>query len=245
MLLALPGMDGLMRVFEYLQGELDLSAFEFFDEASLRHVRRAGGLQKPFDERYPLYVVTEFDCPDDEWEQRALAAFEHGLGQGWLGDGVVSQNERQAGHLWRYREGISESIAPLGPYKNDLSVTISRVPEFLAALQDMLESTYPELELLRYGHIGDGNVHLNILRPEGMPPEAFKAQCEEISRQCYELTTRLGGSASAEHGIGLLKAPWLSSTRSEAEIEMMRGIKSVFDPAGILNPGKLLGETET
>ena len=86
---------------------------------------------------------------------------------------------------------------------------------------------------------------LDSLRPEGMDPEAFKARCEEISRQCYELTAGLGGSASAEHGIGLLKAPWLSSTRSEAEIEMMRGIKSVFDPAGILKPGKLLGETET
>ena len=107
MLLALPDMDGLMRVFEYLQGELDLSAFEFFDEASLRHVRRAGGLQKPFDERYPLYVVTEFDCPDDEWEQRALAAFEHGLGQGWLGDGVVSQGLAAGGSAFVALEGCA------------------------------------------------------------------------------------------------------------------------------------------
>jgi FAD/FMN-containing dehydrogenase len=244
MLLALPDMDGLMRVFAHLQGELDLSAFEFFDDRSLQHVCRGQGLQAPFDERHPLYVVTEFDCPDDERERHALAAFEHGLGQGWLGDGLISHNERQARDLWRYREGISESIAPLGPYKNDLSVTISRVPDFLAALQDLLDQAYPDLEVLRYGHIGDGNVHLNILRPEGMDPGAFKARCEEISRQCYELTAGLGGSASAEHGIGLLKAPWLSSTRSEAEIEMMRGIKKVFDPAGILNPGKLFPQTQ-
>jgi FAD/FMN-containing dehydrogenase len=244
MLLALPNLDALMRAFAHFRRELDLSAFEFFDERSLHHVRRAQGLRRPFDDRHPLYVVTEFDCPDTASEQRALAAFEHGLGQAWLSDGLISQNERQAVELWRYREGISESIAPLGPYKNDLSVTVSRVPEFLAALQELLETAYPGLEMLRYGHIGDGNVHLNVLRPEGMGPEAFKARCEDISRRCYELTARLGGSASAEHGIGLLKAPWLSSTRSEAEIEMMRGIKRVFDPAGILNPGKLFPQTQ-
>ena len=239
MLLALPGMDEVMRAFAHFQNVLDLSAFEFFDDPSLRHVCRGQALQKPFDMRYPVYVVTEFDCPDESREQVALAAFENGLGRGWLSDGVISQSERQAAELWRYREGISESIAPLGPYKNDLSVTVSRVPEFLARLQVMLDSAYPDFEMLRYGHIGDGNVHLNILRPEGMAREAFKARCEELSERCYELTAELGGSASAEHGIGLLKAPWLSSTRSEAEIRMMRGIKSVFDPAGILNPGKL------
>lgn len=242
MLLALRDLNSLMRVFAHFNGALGLSAFEFFDHGSLRHVRRAQGLPAPFSEPHALYAVTEFDCPDEAREQEALEAFGHGMERGWLSDGVISQNGRQAAELWRYREGISESIAPLGPYKNDLSVTISRVPEFLQRLQSLLDASYPGYELLRYGHIGDGNVHLNILRPEGVGREAFKARCEEISEKCYALTAELGGSASAEHGIGLLKAPWLSSTRSAAEIEMMRGIKSVFDPAGILNPGKLLLE---
>jgi FAD/FMN-containing dehydrogenase len=93
--------------------------------------------------------------------------------------------------------------------------------------------------VLIYGHIGDGTVHVNILRPEGETQEAFDKRCVEITNSVSALAGGMGGSASAEHGIGILKAPWLSTTRSEAEIGLMKGIKTVFDPAGILNPGKL------
>jgi FAD/FMN-containing dehydrogenase len=101
----------------------------------------------------------------------------------------------------------------------------------------------PEFEVVWYGHIGDGNLHMNIIGPAGLAAEEFERSCRKISEQTYALTSALGGSISAEHGIGLLKQPWLDRMRSPAEIEAMQAIKKVFDPAGIMNPGKLLPRT--
>jgi len=103
----------------------------------------------------------------------------------------------------------------------------------------LLAQLCPDLEVLWYGHIGDGNLHLNILKPEHLGLEDFEHRAHEISERTYALTQAFGGSISAEHGIGILKSPWLSRARSEDEIRVMRGIKQVFDPAGIFNPGKL------
>ena len=160
--------------------------------------------------------------------------------QGWLLDGVMSQSDRQIAQLWRYRESISESISHFPPYKNDLSVTVSRVPEFLRRMDRVIGEICPDFEVVWYGHIGDGNLHMNILKPEGMDLQTFESRSHEISDKTYALTREFGGSISAEHGIGLLKRPWLNRVRSAADIEFMRGIKRVFDPAGIFNPGKLL-----
>ena len=242
MLLALDKLAGVMPLFDLLQSFLGLSAFELFNDRSMHHVRLAHGLPDPLGQAAPWYVVTEFDCPGESTERIALECFERAVESGWLRDGVISQNEKQAADLWRYREGIAESVAHYPPYKNDVSVTVSRVPEFLLRLAELLDEVCPEYDVLYYGHVGDGNIHLNILRPEGVSLEDFEARSNVISRRSYELTREMGGSASAEHGIGLLKAHWLSTTRSAAEIEMMRGIKQLFDPAGILNPGKLLSK---
>jgi FAD/FMN-containing dehydrogenase len=240
MLLAATSMDAVMSVYREFLSALELTAFEFFDARSMFHVRDAYDLPPPLDSEYPLYVITEFDCPGDEQEQSALERFEHGLQEGWLTDGVISQSVQQGRELWRYREGIAEAAARFAPYKNDLSVTISRVPEFIAKVHDTLSGICPDYDVLCYGHIGDGNVHLNILRPHEETKEAFHDRCMQITDALSGLAGSMGGSASAEHGIGILKAPWLGTTRSAAEIEMMKGIKKLFDPAGILNPGKLL-----
>jgi len=240
MLLGLSGIDALMKVFSLLNSRLKLSAFEFLTDKAMHHVREGHGLPQPMDTECPLYVLTEFDCLGEVEENDALACFELGLEEAWLVDGVISQNDRQNSDLWRYREGISEAITRYKPYKNDLSVRVSLVPDFLRRMDQLMAGLCPDFEVVWYGHIGDGNLHMNLIGPEGMPPDEFKDRCQEISEQTYALTEAMGGSISAEHGLGLLKQPWLYRVRSNEEIALMVGLKQVFDPAGIMNPGKLL-----
>jgi len=238
MLLALPDMDALMQVFALFRARLALQAFEFFTDHALRHVL-AHGAQRAIDGEHPYYVVTECDAVDERQQEAALAAFEQALEQGLVSDGVVAQSEAQAAALWRLREGITESLAPRRPYKNDVSVRIGAVPAFLHEMQALLAREYPQAEVVWFGHIGDGNLHINVLRPEGLAEDAFIAQCEHVTALLAATLQRHGGSISAEHGIGLVKRAYLESTRSAAEIALMRGVRRVFDPHGILNPGKL------
>ena len=237
MLLALPSFDALMQVFAAFRARLQLQAFEFLTDVALQHVLAHGG-QAPFDEVHPFYVVTEF-ASDEASEAEALAAFEQCINDGLVSDGVISSSDAQAAQLWRLREGITESVAKYVPYKNDVSVRISAMPAFLAEAQALLGTGYPDLEVVWIGHIGDGNLHINVLKPDGMAQEAFVADCERVTKLLAEVLQRHGGSISAEHGIGLVKKPYLSCTRSAEEIALMRGIKAVMDPAGIMNPGKL------
>ena len=237
MLLALPSFEALMQVFAAFRARLPLQAFEFFTDVALRHVL-AHGAQAPFDDAHPFYVVTEFGA-DQASEAEALAAFEQCVEQGLASDGVIASSQAQAAQLWRLREGITESLARYVPYKNDVAVRISAMPAFLAQAQALLESEYPQFEVVWFGHIGDGNLHINILKPDAMAQAHFVADCERVTKLLAELLQRHGGSISAEHGIGLVKKPYLWSTRSPAEIAAMRGIKAVLDPNGIMNPGKL------
>src|SRR5690606_3335180 len=142
-------------------------------------------------------------------------------------------SEAQAAQLWRLREGITESLAKYVPYKNDVSVRLSAMPAFLAETQALLGREYPQLDVVWFGHIGDGNLHTNVLKPDDMAQAQFVGDCERVTRLLGERLQAHGGSISAEHGIGLVKKPYLSTTRSEAEIAVMRGIRAVLDPAGI------------
>ena len=238
MLLALPHMDALMHVFALMRSQLRLQAFEFFTDAALRHVL-AHGAQRALDGEHPYYVVAEYDAPEERDEQAALLAFEEGVREGWINDGAIAQSEAQAASLWRLREGITESLAPRRPYKNDIALRISAMPAFLHEMQTLLSREYPQMEVVWFGHIGDGNLHINVLPPEAMEQGEFLAQCERVTRLLADALERHGGSISAEHGIGLVKRAYLDSTRSAGEIALMRGVRQAFDPNGILNPGKL------
>jgi FAD/FMN-containing dehydrogenase len=241
MLLALQDMDALMQVFALFRARLELQAFEFFTDHALRHVL-AQGAQRAIEGDHPYYVVTEFDAADERQQEAALAAFEQALEQGWVSDGVIAQSETQAAALWRLREGITESLAPRRPYKNDISVRVGAVPAFLHEMQALLAREYPQAEVVWFGHIGDGNLHINVLRPDDLAEAAFIEQCEHVTHLLADTLQRHGGSISAEHGIGLVKRAYLDSTRSAAEIALMRGVRKVFDPRGILNPGKLFAD---
>jgi FAD/FMN-containing dehydrogenase len=241
MLLALPDMDALMQVFAAFRAKLSLQAFEFFTDVALKHVL-AHGAQRAIEGEYPYYVVTEFDAADEAAQERALEVFGHCVEQGWVGDGVIAQSEAQAAALWRLREGITESLAAHKPYKNDVSVRVAVVPDFLHAMQALLVREYPRIEVVWFGHIGDGNLHINVLKPADLSDAAFIAQCEHVTKLLAATLKEHGGSISAEHGIGLVKRPYLASTHSAAEIALMRGVRKAFDPNGILNPGKLFAD---
>jgi len=237
MVIGVPRVADLLNVLDSFNRRLTLSAFEFFSDLALEKVQAHRGLQAPLANRVEHYALLEFD---ESAMSAATAAFERCMQEGWAVDAVISQSQAQANALWQLREGISESIAAYTPYKNDLSVCIHQVPEFLAEVDAFVAESYPDFEVCWYGHIGDGNLHLNILRPPHLSIESFMAKGHAISPKIFELVARRGGSISAEHGVGLLKRDFLEYSRSEAEIELMRGIKQLFDPNQILNPGKLL-----
>jgi FAD/FMN-containing dehydrogenase len=230
----------VMKIYHAFKKELPILAFEMFTDLALKHVlNHHKDLKQPFSERTPYYVLAELEVTSDKVEQRAMELFEMGVEQGWILDGIQAQTPQQAKDLWRLREDISEATSPYTPYKNDISVRVSRVPEFLTDMDNILKKEYPEFEAVWFGHIGDGNLHINILKPKDMKTEDFLKQCKVVDQKMFAMIERLQGSVSAEHGVGLTKKAYLAHTRSEAEIRLMRGIKQVFDPDGIMNPGKI------
>jgi FAD/FMN-containing dehydrogenase len=185
-------------------------------------------------------VLIEFENLSERDLELAMELFEHCLESGWIVDGTISQNLSQAQNLWRLREDISETISKFTPYKNDISVKTSKIPEFVEEVDKLVASAYPDFEIIWFGHIGDGNVHLNILKPDDISTTDFYRKCVEVSDWVFEVVRKYGGSISAEHGVGLLKKPFLHYSRSAAEIEYMKSVKKIFDPCNIMNPGKLI-----
>ena len=239
LILGVEDMTQTMPVLEAFQNRLSLTAFEFFSEQALQHVIAEKNLARPFETASNFYALIEFEQRGEEDLEAAMALFEHCLEQGWIVDGTISQSLTQAESLWRLREDISETIAQFTPYKNDIAVRVSAVPQFLKDVDSLVREQYPEFEIIWFGHIGDGNVHLNILKPENLEAQLFFEQCGSVSNQVFSLVQQYGGSVSAEHGVGLLKKPYLNYSRDPQEIEYMRLIKQAFDPNGVLNPGKV------
>jgi len=239
LVLSLSDMSAIMAVLDRIQSTTPLLAYEFFSELAVSKVVDHAGVARPFETRTPFYALVEFERENDMTDARVFEAVEQCMEEGWVIDAVMSQSVAQARALWRLREDISETISRWTPYKNDISSTVSKVPELLAAVDDVVHKNYPDWEVVWYGHIGDGNLHLNILKPDNLQIEEFKARCSEVSTDIFDAIKTLGGSVSAEHGVGTLKAPYLGYSKSDSEIDAMRAIKAIFDPDGILNPGKV------
>jgi len=238
MVLGVPRFRDILAVLAHFQSRLTLSAFEFFSELALQKVTAHRELPRPLAGAEAFYALLEFDAGAMD---AASECFEHCVAEGWVTDGVLSQSESQARNLWQLREGISESIASYMPYKNDLSVRISRMPAFLDEIDALVAARYPDFEVCWYGHIGDGNLHLNILKPAALTQAEFYQRCHSISPEIFARVAALNGSISAEHGVGLLKRDFLGYSRGTEELALMRALKCVFDPRQIMNPGKLLG----
>lgn len=240
LLLSVERMVETMEVLKAFQNRMELTAFEFFSDKAMQYVIEEKGLQRPFELASEFYVLIEFEKVAEQDIKDAIELFEHCLEQGWISDGIISQSAGQADSLWRLREDISETISKFTPYKNDISVKVSQVPSFLEASEALVSEAYPDFEIIWFGHIGDGNLHLNILKPANLAVEDFYKRCDEVSERVFDLVRKFGGSISAEHGIGMLKKPYLHYSRGVVELDYMKAIKQVFDPQNIMNPGKLV-----
>ena len=236
-LLGVSDLNTLVEVYSCFKKEVPLNAFEMFTDKALEYVESMGKHKTPLSQRSSYYVLMEVLQSDQE---KVFSVFEKLMSEGKIKDGTVSQNSEQAGQIWALRENISESIAQREPYKNDISVRISQLPEFLSQVNNLLKKEYPHYEVVWFGHIGDGNLHINILRPKDVNPDEFFQNCRRVNDLLFSKVQEFGGSISAEHGVGLLKKNYLHYSRSKEELQYMKSIKKVFDPDHILNPGKML-----
>lgn len=240
LLLAVEELKQVLPIYQQFSKKIELLAFEMFTREALELVlAHNSDLQNPFDKIFNYYLLIEVEAAGDSSEQSLMEAFETALEQGQVGDGVLAQSPQQNKALWRLREDISEATSHYTPYKNDVSVRISKVTDFLTQTQDLLKKSYPDFKVIWFGHIGDGNLHINILKPKNMAPTEFVDKCQSVNLMLFELIKSFHGSISAEHGVGLLKKPYLAFSKSPQEIQIMKQIKAVFDPDGILNPGKI------
>jgi glycolate oxidase subunit GlcD len=240
LVLGVPEFEAIMNVLNTFQTNIDLTAFEFFSDKAMRKVVARGDVPAPFETEAEYYALLEFEAETEGHIDQAMELFEKCMEEGWVLDGVISQSETQAQNLWRLREDIYETIAEWTPYKNDISVVVSKVPPFLREIEEIVTREYPNFEIIWFGHIGDGNLHLNILKPDDLAKEIFFEQCAKVSTWVFEIVEKYQGSVSAEHGVGMTKKPYLEYTRSAAEIGYMRAVKAAFDPNNIMNPGKLI-----
>jgi FAD/FMN-containing dehydrogenase len=238
-LFALESLQAVLTLFEEARrGPFTVMAYEFFTDRCASRLERHRGLTPPFTEKASHYVLLEVEAAKpgalDGW---LSGLFERGL----VTDGTLAADSAQARNLWALREGISESLSATGmPHKNDIALPIAALGAFCGELETLLTERSQAFELCVFGHIGDGNLHVNIMKPEAMEKAEFLARTHEMDKSMFELVRKHAGSVSAEHGIGLLKRDWLGYSRAPAEIALMQQLKAVLDPHGILNPGKVL-----
>ena len=245
-LLGLETADDALRVLQRLQQASDgrvnacelISAFSM--EITTRHIPDC---RAPFAETPPWALLVEISGGQHDGELREL--FETALGAafeaGEIADAVIAESTAQAQTLWRLRESIPEAQKlEGGSIKHDVSVQVSRVPEFLQRAGAAVEAALPGARVCPFGHMGDGNIHYNVSQPVGGDREAFLAQWEHCNRIVHDIVDALDGSCSAEHGIGRLKTEELQRYKSPVAVDVMRSLKLALDPKGILNPGVIL-----
>ena len=239
-------LENLPKVFDLFaaarKNGFIVNAYECLSNECLDVVLKLRNLAHPFTAPHPQYVLLEVERPETANGRADLEAWlETVFEQGLAVDAVLAQSPKEGQNLWAMREGISESLAHTGLlHKHDISLPIHRLQAFIEEWTKDLELNYPGLKPYIFGHIGDGNLHVNLMKPESMDVAEFRTLCAKADEQMFTWIQGYEGSVSAEHGIGLLKKHLLRFTRTENEIELMRNFKKTFDPKNLLNPGKIL-----
>ena len=253
-LLAVPELDNVLALLSAAReasGDC-VTAFELIPRLGVELVtRHFAGVRAPMETVSAWYVLMEWSAgrgdsragaAEDGALRRALESFlADRFEAGAVADAVIAQSEAQAKALWHFREILPESqTREGGSIKHDVSVPVSRVARFIAEGTRRLEAHMAGIRAFPFGHVGDGNIHFNVSQPEGMDRDAFHRRWEEINRLVHDLVMEMGGSFSAEHGIGQLKRAELARYAAPVELELMRRVKAALDPDNIMNPGKVL-----
>lgn len=213
-------------------------AFELIPEIGLGFAVKHMGVTNPIASPSPWYVLTELaDAAPGNLE----AILEKAMGLGLVTDASIAQSEAQRQSLWIIRESMSESQRyEGGSIKHDVSVPVSHIPAFIEEAMKAVNAFMAGVRVVCFGHLGDGNMHFNVSQPVGMDKQKYLEQWHAMNWVVFDIVLKHGGSISAEHGIGQLKRDDMLKIKSPVELEMMRGVKAMFDPKGIMNPGKVL-----
>jgi FAD/FMN-containing dehydrogenase len=221
-----------------------VTAFEILPRIGIEFVLEHGrDTRDPFPSPHAWYLLFDLTSPriGEEPYRLAESLLQEGIEAGEIADAVLATSLKQTQDLWRLRELMSEvQKQEGGSIKHDVSVPVARVPEFIARANQLVELMIPGARPVPFGHLGDGNIHYNVSQPPGMDKTVFLSNWEALNAAVHEIVLDLGGSISAEHGIGRMKRDLLPHAKGALAVELMRKIKASFDPNGILNPGKLL-----
>lgn len=221
-------------------------AFELFPRTALEvGFRNLGHATDPFAEPHPWYVLTELSC--DGAGEIAETLLGEALESGLARDVVMALSGEQRKQLWRLREAAAggHQFAEGGLVKHDISLPLGAIPEMIERGTAAAEAALPGTRVFAFGHAGDGNLHFNLVQPIGHDADDFRSRIGTFNRIIHDLVHELGGSISAEHGIGMLKIDEMVRYKDPLEIDLMRRIKDAFDPAGLMNPGKLFAPRVT
>jgi FAD/FMN-containing dehydrogenase len=221
-----------------------LTAFELIGERPLSFAaKHLPGAVMPLAGHWPWQVLIEISSGRSAEDARNIAEeiLAAALEEGVVGDATIAASLAQAAAFWKLRESLSDVQRPEGgSIKHDISVPVASIPAFIAAAGKAVASVSPEARVACFGHMGDGNLHYNVSQPVGADTETFLALYGAMNEAVYAVVRSLGGSISAEHGIGILKRDELAATTPPVALDLMRRLKAAFDPAGIMNPGKIL-----
>jgi len=226
-----------------------VTTFELIQRYGLEMaMRNVPGVIDPMEQAHDWYVLMEI-CGQGEpgtLTSDVERVLERGLESGTVVDAVIAANRAQAESMWAIREKIPEAQNHEGAsIKHDVSVSISRIPEFIEEGCRRLQENFPDCRPLAFGHVGDGNIHFNIGQPEGTDGDAFYAKYPDVNKVVHDLIGEMNGSISAEHGLGRLRMHEAERYKSEVELDVMRAIKQTLDPANIMNPGKVVSISDS
>ncbi|WP_334411476.1 FAD-binding oxidoreductase [Bradyrhizobium sp. AZCC 1721] len=219
-----------------------LTSFELLADIAVDFSLRHGiDIRDPLSTKHSWYVLMELSSSRDDARDALEAILAKGMEEGIVDDAVIAANLSQRAAFWKLRDEMSAAQKPEGgSIKHDISVPVAAVPAFIEEANAAVVKLIPGSRPVPFGHLGDGNIHYNVSQPIGGNTADFMSRWHEVNEVVFEIVLRMGGSISAEHGIGVLKRDELPDVKDKVAIELMRGIKSMLDPLGIMNPGKVL-----